>query len=118
MGTKWGKGGMQGNGPEKSASKKAAPKLKKGEVLYRVTGDFGDSPRGEIRKAVMILKNGGSALLYHREERGFCASLEMCKSLIRNAVEYWVTNKKDPYINIDSQKKLQKIIAVLTATKY
>ena len=82
------------------------------EVNYVVTGDFGNSPKGEKRKAILILKDGNRALLYHPRGKGTCGSLEVCV----NDGDYRSAN--DSWMNIDSAKDIAKVIKVLSEIDY
>ena len=87
------------------------------KVKYKVTGDFGSSPLGEIREAYVLLTDSDSItfLLYHPRETGLCASLEMCVQ----EDDYFVTARAiERYINVESQRHLRKLISNLEKLSY
>lgn len=65
------------------------------KVLYKVTGDFGQSELGEIREARLINAEGEFGLLYHSSDRHGCGSFELC---VKDG-KYWEAKDKHSWIN-------------------
>lgn len=77
---------------------------KKKTVKYRVTGDFGDRPVGDILDAVLLLEDssGGSALLLHPKEMvNETASIEMAHLVDGVYESSCQENDSFGWINID-----------------
>lgn len=91
------------------------------KVKYRVTGAFGLSDRGEIREAILIYADVGGTLLYHPRGEDCCASLEMCK-LTKDGYYESSSGERghgyDCYVNIESQRDLNRIINNLSKISY
>jgi len=92
-------------------------------VLYKVTGAFGDDEVGALVPAIILAKDADSCLLYHPKTKGSCASIEICKRIYDRDPEkdHYVSaleNDYDGYINITSQKELDKLIDAISAISY
>lgn len=85
------------------------------KVKYRVTGDFGNSPIGEIRFAYVMFVDGPNVLLYHpRDAKDTCASIEMAHL---DHDDCFISSRENAYINIQSQYDILKIIRSLESAQ-
>jgi len=98
-----------------------ATKLK--VVKYKTGKDFGVTGVEEIRPAILV-HEGSPSLLYHpRSKDGEeCGSFDFCEVYEIGATEkdvvYTAAKPSSKFINIESQKDLDKIAKVIGSIKY
>ncbi len=101
------------------------------KIKYKVTGNFGGNDIGDIVDAYILIESigGGAALVYHpKTSPDTCVSLEFCIQAFDDGQDagYWVEagcNVKKGgddlnYVNIDSQRSLNKLAKNIAALKY
>jgi len=95
------------------------------KIRYKTTGCFGENNEGDIVDAYILIQgvDSGVALVYHPKTSKYtCASIEFCAE---DQNGYWasVSNIFKPgddidYVNIDSQRLLDKLAKNVAALEY